>query len=199
MISIFRFQNRYSPKARKGWTPLWRPKLGQISFGMSIATSAPPGADQSQIFKAWNFVEITQDGNVLVFCGKRFEQDTRSRLRKWSRRRPKACNLLALHSKHNDESLVEPISSSCVHHKAWFASEVMNAHRGRAVCLEGGVESNLFRSCYLLQAPPRTFRVRISFVSLIFCFFFALDLSPMLWFKQRWGSCVLYDRFFTDQ
>ena len=69
-------------------------------------------------FPGLEVCEITQDGNVLVFCGKRFEQDTRSRLRKWSRRRPKACNLLASHSKHNDESLVEPISSSCAHHKA---------------------------------------------------------------------------------
>ena len=147
-ISILSFQNWHFPKARKGWTPLWRPKLGQISSGMGIATIAPPCADQSQIFQAWNSVEITQDGNVLVFCGKRFEQDTRSRLRKWSRRRPKACNLLALHSKHNDESLVEPISSSCVHHKARFASEVMNTHWGRFVCFACGAESKLFRSCY---------------------------------------------------
>ena len=148
MISIFRFKIDILRRRKKGWTPLWRPKLGQISFGMGIATSAPPCADQSQIFQAWNFVEISQDGNVLVFCGKRFEQDTRSRLRKWSRRRPKACNLLALHSKHNDESLVAPISSSCVHHKAWFASEIMNTHLGRVVCFTGGAESKLFRSCY---------------------------------------------------
>ena len=117
--SVSSFENRYFPKAKERVnTSLWRPKLGQISFGMGIATSAPPCADQSQIFQAWHFVEIIQDGNVLVFCGKRFEQYTRSRMRKWSHRRPKACNLLALRSMHNDESLVAPIPSSCVHHKA---------------------------------------------------------------------------------